>query len=42
MVLERYFSASGEGIELVIPKQLELQNKLRKASSMEMNLTGDI
>nr|GME07719.1 putative pre-16S rRNA nuclease [Ipomoea batatas] len=35
MVLERYFSASGEGIELVLPKQLELQNKLRKASSME-------
>nr|GMD08116.1 putative pre-16S rRNA nuclease [Ipomoea batatas] len=35
MVLERYFSASGEGIELVLPKQLELQNKLGKASSME-------
>ncbi|KAL6565890.1 hypothetical protein OROHE_004945 [Orobanche hederae] len=30
MVLERYFSNIGEGIELVIPKQVELQNKLRK------------
>ncbi|KAI3764750.1 hypothetical protein L2E82_14764 [Cichorium intybus] len=30
MVLERYFSESGEGVELVLPKQLELQEKLRK------------
>lgn len=30
MVLERYFSVSGCGAELVIPKQLELQEKLRK------------
>ncbi|KAL6538234.1 hypothetical protein OROGR_012222 [Orobanche gracilis] len=30
MVLERYFSSSGEGIELVLPKQLELQEKLRR------------
>ncbi|XP_073064940.1 uncharacterized protein [Primulina eburnea] len=29
-VLERYFSDSGYGIELVVPKQVELQNKLRK------------
>lgn len=29
-VLERYFSGSGYGIELVVPKQVELQNKLRK------------
>ncbi|CAI9769362.1 unnamed protein product [Fraxinus pennsylvanica] len=27
-VLERYFSHSGLGIELVLPKQVELQNKL--------------
>ncbi|XP_022895747.1 uncharacterized protein LOC111409884 [Olea europaea var. sylvestris] len=27
-VLERYFSHSGQGIELVLPKQVELQNKL--------------
>lgn len=30
MVLERYFSESGEGTEMVLPKQLELQEKLRK------------
>ncbi|KAL7238581.1 hypothetical protein ACSBR2_004638 [Camellia fascicularis] len=29
MVLERYFSLSGHEIELVLPKQLELQEKLR-------------
>ncbi|KAL3814958.1 hypothetical protein ACJIZ3_016226 [Penstemon smallii] len=29
-VLERYFSNSGQGIELVVPKQLELQNKLSR------------
>ncbi|XP_010259874.1 PREDICTED: uncharacterized protein LOC104599161 [Nelumbo nucifera] len=30
MVLERYFSMSGHGTELVLPKQLDLQEKLRK------------
>ncbi|KAI8022311.1 hypothetical protein LOK49_LG03G02551, partial [Camellia lanceoleosa] len=29
MMLERYFSLSGHEIELVLPKQLELQEKLR-------------
>lgn len=29
LVLERYFAISGHGIELVLPKQLELQEKLR-------------
>ncbi|KAL8473201.1 hypothetical protein ACS0TY_030142 [Phlomoides rotata] len=29
-VLERYFSRCGEGVELVVPKQLEVQNKLLK------------
>jgi len=29
LVLERYFAMSGHGIELVLPKQLELQEKLR-------------
>ncbi|XP_027106499.1 uncharacterized protein [Coffea arabica] len=29
MVLEKYFSESGGGVELVLPKQLDLQNKLR-------------
>ncbi|KAL8154682.1 uncharacterized protein LOC141660091 isoform X2 [Apium graveolens] len=35
MVLERYFSQSGEGIELVLPKQLELQEKLRKGPPLD-------
>lgn len=30
MVLERYFSESGQGTEMVLPKQLDLQEKLRK------------
>ncbi|RAL40159.1 hypothetical protein DM860_008299 [Cuscuta australis] len=34
MLLERYFSMSGDGVELVVPKQPELQIKLRKASSI--------
>ncbi|CAN1143664.1 Putative pre-16S rRNA nuclease, partial [Linum perenne] len=29
MVLERYFAVAGNGTELVIPKQLDLQDKLR-------------
>ncbi|CAI9279418.1 unnamed protein product [Lactuca saligna] len=35
MVLERYFSESGERVELVLPKQLELQEKLRKGPQSE-------
>ncbi|XP_051132794.1 uncharacterized protein LOC127252596 isoform X2 [Andrographis paniculata] len=30
VVLERYFSDCGKGAELVVPKQVELQSKLRK------------
>ncbi|XP_068330414.1 uncharacterized protein [Pyrus communis] len=30
MVLERYFSMSGEGTELVLPRNLDLQDKLRR------------
>lgn len=30
MVLERYFSMAGQGAELVLPKQLQLQEKLRR------------
>ncbi|KAK1424946.1 hypothetical protein QVD17_20287 [Tagetes erecta] len=30
MVLERYFSEDGKGTEMVLPKQLDLQEKLRK------------
>ncbi|KAL6965050.1 hypothetical protein U1Q18_036107 [Sarracenia purpurea var. burkii] len=37
MVLERYFALSGEGIELVLPKQLELQEKLRLGPCRDMD-----
>lgn len=30
MVLERYFSMSGEGTELVLPRNPDLQDKLRR------------
>ncbi|KAL3537009.1 hypothetical protein ACH5RR_000375 [Cinchona calisaya] len=33
MVLERYFSQSGGGVELVFPKQSDLQNKLRRCTA---------
>ncbi|GMH00613.1 hypothetical protein Nepgr_002452 [Nepenthes gracilis] len=43
MVLERYFSMYGEAAELVLPKKLELQKKLRKGppedhSSFQLHL----
>lgn len=38
MVLERYFSLSGEEVELVLPKQLDLQFKLREASTRNVDL----
>ncbi|XP_048231134.1 uncharacterized protein LOC8279618 isoform X2 [Ricinus communis] len=37
MVLERYYAASGEGTELVIPKQLDLQDKLRKGPPKDID-----
>ncbi|KAK6142938.1 hypothetical protein DH2020_023286 [Rehmannia glutinosa] len=36
-VLERYFSYSGKGIELVVPKQVELRNKLRKGPPKDVD-----
>ncbi|RRT34581.1 hypothetical protein B296_00055146 [Ensete ventricosum] len=36
MVLERYFSMSGVGTELVLPKQLELHEKLRKGPCRDL------
>ncbi|CAH9106314.1 unnamed protein product [Cuscuta epithymum] len=41
MLLERYFSMAGDGVELVVPKQSELQIKLRKASSMRTDIFQD-
>lgn len=37
MVLERYFQTSGEGTELVLPKQLDLQHKLRKGPPKDID-----
>ena len=36
-VLERYFSEEGKGIEAVVPKQLELQNKLREGPPKDLD-----
>ncbi|KAH6823467.1 Polynucleotidyl transferase [Perilla frutescens var. hirtella] len=36
-VLERYFEHSGKEIELVVPKQVELQNKLRKGPPKDID-----
>ncbi|KAL0373348.1 UNVERIFIED_CONTAM: hypothetical protein Sradi_3250500 [Sesamum radiatum] len=40
-VLERYFSHSGKGIELVVPKQVELQKKLRQGPPKDVDFFPD-
>ncbi|KAL2251500.1 UNVERIFIED_CONTAM: hypothetical protein Sindi_2272300, partial [Sesamum indicum] len=40
-LLERYFSYLGKGIELVIPKQVELQNKLRQGPPKDVDFFPD-
>ncbi|XP_047341554.1 putative pre-16S rRNA nuclease [Impatiens glandulifera] len=40
MVLERYFSVSGESLELVVPKQLELQENLKSWADRQAKQTG--
>ncbi|KAK9273994.1 hypothetical protein L1049_018808 [Liquidambar formosana] len=42
MVLERYFSMSGQGTELVLPKQLELQEKLRKGPPKDADFFPEV
>ncbi|PRQ57504.1 hypothetical protein RchiOBHm_Chr1g0349061 [Rosa chinensis] len=37
MVLERYFSMSGEGTELVLPKNLDLQDRLRRGPPKDVD-----
>ncbi|KAK6920322.1 putative pre-16S rRNA nuclease [Dillenia turbinata] len=37
MLLERYFSSCGQGTELVLPKQLDLQQKLLKGPSKDVD-----
>ncbi|KAL7238614.1 hypothetical protein ACSBR2_004663 [Camellia fascicularis] len=41
MVLERYFSLSGHEIELVLPKKLELQEKLRISPPTDVDFLID-
>ncbi|KAM7508795.1 hypothetical protein LguiA_019248 [Lonicera macranthoides] len=41
MVLGRYFSSSGKGIELVLPKQLELQEKIRRGPPRDPDFFSD-
>ncbi|XP_040938662.1 putative pre-16S rRNA nuclease isoform X4 [Gossypium hirsutum] len=36
ILLERYFAISGEDIEIVLPKQIDLQEKLRKGRRFKM------
>ncbi|KAL1554835.1 putative pre-16S rRNA nuclease isoform X1 [Salvia divinorum] len=36
-VLERYYSEEGKGIEVVVPKQLELRNKLREGPPKDID-----
>ena len=38
MVLERYFSMSGEGVELVLPKNVDLQERLRRGPAKDIDL----
>ncbi|XP_062091557.1 uncharacterized protein LOC133797616 [Humulus lupulus] len=37
MVLERYFSMSGEGTELVLPKNVDLQERLRRGPPKDID-----
>ncbi|PNY06767.1 holliday junction resolvase-like protein [Trifolium pratense] len=41
MLLERYFSTSGQKTELVVPKNLELQGKLRKGPPKDEDFFSD-
>jgi len=38
MILERYFSSSGQGAQLVLPRQQELQDKLILKSGKDAEL----
>ncbi|KAK7390205.1 hypothetical protein VNO78_25504 [Psophocarpus tetragonolobus] len=41
MVLERYFSTSGQGTELVLPKNLELQEKIQRGPPKDVDFFSD-
>ncbi|XP_052879590.1 uncharacterized protein LOC108476775 isoform X3 [Gossypium arboreum] len=42
ILLERYFAISGEDIEIVLPKQIDLQEKLRKAPTRAKHLAPPV
>ncbi|XP_022770242.1 uncharacterized protein LOC111313766 [Durio zibethinus] len=37
ILLERYFAMSGKGIEIVLPKQMDLQEKLRRGAPLDVD-----
>ncbi|MBA0655927.1 hypothetical protein Goklo_008343 [Gossypium klotzschianum] len=39
ILLERYFAMSGEDIEIVLPKQIDLQEKLRKGTPLDIDFS---
>lgn len=39
ILLERYFAMSGEDIEIVLPKQINLQEKLRKGTPLDIDFS---
>ncbi|KAH1073432.1 hypothetical protein J1N35_025760 [Gossypium stocksii] len=41
ILLERYFAMSGEDIEIVLPKQINLQEKLRKGTPLDINFSPE-
>ncbi|MBA0772322.1 hypothetical protein Gotri_007724 [Gossypium trilobum] len=41
ILLERYFAMSGEDIEIVLPKQMNLQEKLRKGTSLDIDFSPE-
>ncbi|XP_012437507.1 uncharacterized protein LOC105763726 isoform X3 [Gossypium raimondii] len=41
ILLERYFAMSGEDIEIVLPKQIDLQEKLRKGTPLDIDFSPE-
>lgn len=39
ILLERYFAMSGEDIEIVLPKQMDLQEKLRRGAPLDIDFS---
>ncbi|GMI99080.1 hypothetical protein like AT1G12244 [Hibiscus trionum] len=41
ILLERYFAVSGEGSEIVLPKQMDLQEKLRRGAPLDVDFSPE-